>query len=52
LRRIVGVFMRVNAKCAHQLRPPSKVTGLSVDAQAAVRGAHTQPGRASQRRFR
>jgi hypothetical protein len=27
------MFMRVNSKCAHRLRPPSKVTGLSVDAQ-------------------
>src|SRR6266542_3238086 len=34
LGRIVGaMFMRVNSKCAHQLRPPSKVTGLPVDSQ-------------------
>jgi hypothetical protein len=30
LRRKVGVvFMRVNSKCAHQARPPSRAGGLS-----------------------
>ena len=29
LRRIVGaMFMRVNSKCAHQLRPPPAVLSL------------------------